>query len=204
MLKGLSRWLVMWLLALVCGGCAETFEKLKPDRVSVGVSARQLRGSNKGFKVDTVMPVWEIRAKKKLADNLDAYVRGQFNKGTVSAAHPLFEGEGEGYFAGAGGGINYFPFRTHVIGLDAGLEAYHSGYDMRGGFGPIHETRGGRFSGGGINLGAMGEIPLDKKQRWSLIWGAGHNFTATKAEGARANLSGWYGTVGLQLNWGNK
>jgi hypothetical protein len=168
------------------------------------MSARQLRGSNKGFKVDTVMPVWEVRAKKKLAENWDAYVKGQFNKGAVGAKHPIAEGEGEGYFVGVGGGINYFPFRTRAMGLDAGLEAYHSEYEMRGGFGPIREATSDHFSGGGMNLGAMGEIPLDKKQRWSLVWGAGHNFTVTEAREARVNMSGWYGTIGFQLNLGKR
>lgn len=202
MLNGLSRGLATWLLILVCGGCEQIIERVKPERVSAGIVARQLRGSNLGFKVDTVMPVWEVRAKKKLAENLDAYVKGQFNKGAVGAGHPIADGEGKGHFESAGVGLDYFPFKTRALGLEAGMEMYYADYEMRGGLGPIQAATPDSFWGGGGNLGLVGEIPLDKKQRCSLVWGVGHNFTATEAKEARVNMSGWYGGLSLQFSWG--
>lgn len=199
--SGLTRRVFVGLLTLTgTGGCVEILERVKPDRISVGVTARQIEGAYKGFKVKTVMPVWEVRAKKKLADSLDAYGRIQFNQGTLSAQHDILWGKAEGDFESLGVGLNYFPLDTRAIGLEVGLEIFRAEYEMQGGLGPIRQITPDRFWGGGLNLGAVGKISLDKKRRWHFVWGAGYNFTETDARKAKADLDGWYGIVGIEIN----
>lgn len=199
MLKGSSAVAGVFLIVSSLG-CQELAERVTPDRVSAGLAARQLRGRHNGFKADAVIPLWEVRAKKRLTDNLDLYGRLQLNRGAVEADHPIARGEGEGHLESVGLGLNYYPFETRAIGLDWGAEGYHAAYQMRGGFGPIGDQTSDRFAGLGTNLGLVGEVPLDKKKRWSLVWGAGYNLTATDAHRADVSLDGWYGTLGFQLN----
>lgn len=198
--SGLARRVVAGLLTF-SGGCAEIFDRVEPDRVSVGVTARQIEGDYRGLKVKTTMPVWEVRAKKKLIDSrLDAYGRIQFNQGTLKARHNVLEGKSRGYFENVGVGLNYFPLDTRMIGLEVGIETFRAEHKMQGGFGPIRQATSDRFWGGGVNLGTVGEIPLDKGKRWRFVWGAGYNFTDSNSKKARVDLDGWYGIVGIEIN----
>jgi hypothetical protein len=199
--KGLGLLVALWLPVLV-NGCGEGTEKLKPDRLSVGITSRQIAGSYQGSKVNTMIPLWEVRAKKAAAKNLDAYARLQLNHGAVTAEHPVYEVKSEGDLESLGFGLNYFPFETRLLGLEAGVEGFRAGYKMRGHLGPIKQVTPDSFWGGGFNLGLVGEVPLTKNERWKLIWGAGHNFTATECGRAEVGLSGLYGTVNIEINWG--
>ena len=197
--KGLGTLAVLWLMASV-NGCGEVVESIKPDRVSVGMTGRQITGSCQGSKVDTMMPLWEARAKKAAAKNLDTYARLQFNHGALSADHPICSGKAEGDFESLGFGLDYFPFPTRLLGLEMGVEGFRAEYEMRGRLGPIRQATSDSFWGSGFNLGLMGEVPLAKNERWKLVWGAGRNFDAVERGRAKVDLGGWYGTMAIEFN----
>ena len=196
--EGLGTLAALWLLASV-NGCGEVVESIKPDRVSVGMTGRQVSGTYQGFEVKTTMPLWELKAKKKLQENLDAYARLQFNHGALSAGHSICSGEAAGTFTSIGFGLNYFPFDTRLFGFEAGVESFQAEYEMRGRLGPIKQVTPDSFWGGGFNLGLVGEVPLTKNERWKLIWGAGYNFTTVESGRAKADLGGCYGGLGIEI-----
>jgi len=194
--------LIAMCLLVFANGCGEVVEALKPDRVSVGITGRQIAGSYQNFKVDTTIPLWELKAKKKLRENLDAYSRLQLNHGALSADHPICSGKTRGTFTSFGFGLDYFPFETRLLGFEVGVESFYADYRMMGRLGPIKETTPGSLWGGGFNPGLVGELPLTKDQRWKLIWGISHNFTATKCRGTKASLGDWSGGVGIEIRLG--
>ena len=195
--KGMTRIMVVGLLAL-SGGCGERLV----DRASIGLAVREMKGGYRGFKVQTVMPVYEVQAKSKLAvnDDLDIYVRGQFGQGEVEAHHQILGGKGEGNFSGIGVGLNYFPFDTCWLGFGLGAEVYRADYRMRGWYGPISQATADRFWGGGANFGMTGEVLMAGNDKRRLVWGAGCNFTKTSSHKAEVDLDGWYGTIALGID----
>lgn len=207
--RGLTNLATAGLLLLQIG-CAEKLQRGGFDRVSAGVTVRQLKGDHLGFRAKTTFPVAEIRATRKLTDNLDLSIRGQFTSGEVEAGHrtarEVLHGQGQGNFEGLGLILTYFPLKTRFIGGEIGIEAYRAEYDMRGWSGRrlVKQTIADRFWGGGVNLGLTGEIPLDQKERWHFVWGGGYLFTATDARKANVDLDGWYGTAAIQVSLSRK
>lgn len=198
-----KRWIAASLLSLIFG-CQELAERVKPDRVSAGVTARKISGSHQGFHVKAMMPLWEVRAKKQVTKNLDAYARGQWNQGTLRAEHPLLAGQGSGEFASGAVGLDYFPWHSRHFGFEIGEELYYANYQMKGGLGPITQRENDSFLGVGTNLGVLGELPLKKLglEHGTITWGLGYNLTDTQARRSRVSLDGWYWSLGVQVNLG--
>ncbi len=177
---------------------------ISPDRGSLGLATRQISGKYNGMRAKAVIPLWELRAKQRLTDNLDAYAQLQFNQGGVQATHPVLAGQAEGSFVSGGLGVHYFPITSRVMGLDLGLEAYQARYRMMGRLGPIKLTTPDQFTGLGLNLGAIGEIPISKSKDWRVVWGMGYHFTETFTRRADVDLDGWYGSIGIEITLGRK
>lgn len=199
-----TKGLVSGVVGLGCliWGCEGKLENLKPDRMSAGVAVRQIRGHRSGFRVESPLPVWQIQAKKKLTERLDAYLQGQYNYGQLSARSSLpgSDGEVRGHFEAVRIGLQYFFDDSHLLGLDWGAEAFHADYDLHGGLGPIKLTTHDELWGGGGNLGAVGEIPLTRDRRFELVWGAGYLFNAADTRRAHADLNSWYVALSFQIN----
>jgi hypothetical protein len=167
---------------------------------SVGLAARELRGRHAGFRVKTVMPLYELRAKRALGEKLDATAWLQFNEGAVKAEHLFARGKATGTFGAGGVGLDYYPFPSRLFGLSAGLESFAASYRMRGNFGPLGQSESDRFFGFGVRLGFTGEIPLGRASRFHLLWGAGYGLSALQTHSAAVDLDGWYGQVGLRFS----
>ncbi len=181
-------------LVLMMAGCT-------PDRASVSLNVRQVKGSHRTLTVNDLIPIGELRLKKKLDERLDAYVKLQYIQGELAARHPIANGDAGGQLMGGGLGLDYFPWpHKRWLGLELGAEFFSADYEMRGRWGPIKLVEPDRLWGAGLNLGLVGEIPLGQSERWRVIWGAGYNLTETNARRARVDLGGWYGLVGLEIS----
>lgn len=90
------------------------------------------------------------------------------------------------------------------LGLELGAEISRAEYKLRGHYGPLELVQSDRLWVGGLNLGVVGECPLTRDGRFKLCWGAGYNFTATRARRAEIDLGGWYGLVGLEISLDEK
>ena len=197
--KGVTRWAMVGML-LVQVGCTDKLRKEGFDRISVGVATRQARAEYWGMKAKMVLPVAEIRGKKKLTENLDLSLRGQFSAGKIKFMDEL-HGEASWNFESLGLSLDYFPLKTRLLGGEIGMEVYRAEYDISGRLGSVRHQVSGQLWGGGVNLGLVGEIPLDQNDRWRFVWNAGYNLTTTHAEHISADLDGWYAGASLQFRF---
>ncbi|MEA1929370.1 MAG: hypothetical protein U9M92_00575 [Patescibacteria group bacterium] len=157
-----------------CGGALKNFE---PDRISVGVGAREAKANFSVLDIDIVLPTIIVRIKKHLSEWLDVYVQAQVCQGGLHAQRSVLRARAEGYFAGVGWGLDWYLFGTRLLGLQVGGEIFWADYDIRGGWGPFQLRIDDRLYGSGLNVGLVGEVPLGKSGRWWLTWGACRNFT---------------------------
>jgi len=185
-----------------CSGCSQIAEKIRPDSVRVGVVARQIKGKYRRFKVRENPCFYRIQGNKKLNDEIDFYARLDYNHGSIDASHDFLDGKVSGHFESLGLGVNYFPFDSRYVGFDLGVEGFYADYGMSGGKFRFRDKTPDSLFGYGFNTGVVGEIPLDKKRRFFISWGAGYNFTDSFVKKANADFDGWYGFLGVGINLG--
>ena len=181
-------------LALASAGCVSPGSTL-----TVGASARQIRGNYNGFRSRATIPVGTIRLAQPVGKKLEIWHEWQGNQGRVPADHLVARGAGEGFFWASASGIAIYPAETRLLGLTVGGEFFEARYQMSGQLGPLRSRERDHFAGTGLILGLRSEIPLDRAERLGLVIEGGWRFTDTWTSKARVDGDGWYGTIGLRF-----
>ncbi len=193
-LRGISC--VVLYQGVVIGSCS-------PDRVSFSTSVQEVSGHYLGAKADIKLPAGEVTLLKKIGPKTDIYtnLRGTY----ISPAFgKIGEIEAQGKMIGAGIGVHYFPVQTHLVGVDLGVEALSGEYELQRMIGPANIIVEDNLVGAGLRLGVISEVPIGKNKDWALVGGAGHRWMTVSDNDANADLTGWYGTLGIQIPLGKK
>ncbi len=190
--KGLTSGAMMGMVVVITG-C---------DRVSLGGVWRQVTGKQNGLKAEVVVPVAELRAKRKLTPKLDGYISGQFAIGKASAQDYLIKVETEGDFESLELGFDYFPLKTRELGLGVGVGIFRAKYEVVGRWEKIGLKQSDQFYGLTFNPALIGEISPISNENYKLVWRVGRHFTQTHIERGEieVDLGGWYAGIGVEIS----
>lgn len=160
-------------LGIALAGCAEH----APERVTVGVGARQIRASRWPVKFDENIPFVRVEGTRGINDELDVKYWVDLIEGEVGAERYKMEGNFVGGAGAFGVGVRYFPFDSRVFGLDAGVETFQVSGSITGDFHGLKDKFSEEFWGYGAHVGATVEFHLFRDKNGSIS--GGYNFTDT-------------------------
>ena len=164
----------MALLVLAGGGGC------RPDRAVVGGGIRQVKAEVGGNNLKLLVPVYEIQLVKDLTRDTEGYWQLQFVEFTPNTAM-VAGGEVKGQAQSLGLGMRWYPFTDSKVGRAIGFgaegEVFRVAYTIEGVFAHAMKYEiSDRLWGYGLTPSVVGELALDKKNRWLLTWRVGYSF----------------------------
>ena len=182
---------------LTLAGCNDFPDFLKADSYSVGMNVRRVKGRWKAFHVGKEVPYFRIQGNKKLDENLDIYLRGDFTSREFQERSYSVDVDIRGDMQSLGTGISFYPFKQRELSLDAGVEAFHANVTAIGEKFNFSARVEDSVYGYGANVGVSYNHKI--KDNLSFVASGGYNFTDTSTERTAFDFDGPYGFVGLKL-----
>ncbi|MFH1802373.1 MAG: hypothetical protein ABH864_02880 [archaeon] len=184
---GLLRSAAVGLL-LFAAGCSS---------VRTGFGYRQVSGSYSIYDYDGTILFVRVQENKKLGENLEGYLRGDFICGEVCAEPESLRGSANGFFGVVGTGVSYSL--ADWLSVDFGGELFNSRYDMEFCHGRVGMTTPDSVWGWGLNAGVTLQKPIG--ERGFFFISGGYNLDDTMTRESNVNFSGAFGVVGVGIEF---
>lgn len=182
---------------LALASCSEIPNFMKPDSYSTGMNVRRAKGRWKVFHVDKEVPYFRIQGNKKINENLDVYLRGDFTSRAFEERSYSVDIDIRGNMQSFGSGINFYPFKQRELSLDAGVEAFYANVQVIGSKFNLSARVDDSVYGYGVNIGTSYNKKI--KDNLSFTASCGYNFTDNSTKRISLDFDGFYGFIGLKV-----